>query len=640
MPARTSVPGDQINLVQIAAAGVIATLVIAALYFGRPLLVPLALAVLLAFILSPAAEYLRRIGLPRTFSVALTVLVAVIMIGGIGTFVGIQISRLAVDLPQYQSNLAKKIESVRGAAASNSIVEGASALFKNLNSAIVRRPNDLPRNLAVESVSSGQKTQPPIPVEIRQPDLAPFQVIQNVFEPLLAPLATLGIAIIFVVFILLQKEDFRNRFISLAGARDLQRTSLAIDDGAQRLSRYLLLQTAVNACVGLIIGTGLWLCGVPNPALWGLLAAIFRFVPYIGIPVAAAIPLALALAVDSGWTMVALTAALYVSTEAIAGQVVEPWLYGRNMGLSPMAVLISAAFWTWVWGPIGLLLSTPLTMCVVVLGRHVEHLRFLDILLGNRPTLTAEENFYLLMLKGNPDELAEHAETFLKEKALPDYFDEVALKGLALAQLDIDRGALLTDDISDKILRTVGGLIDNLADHRDKGGSPGNVSEDNDAQAELPVSWQEQPVLCVAGRGPLDQAAASLLMNLLARRGIGTRAISPEDASPARVQQIDPKGIRAICLSYLEPGNPTNARFLVRRLRKQIPNVPLVAGFWRLVQGDTDFQGWIDATGCDFVAFNLGTAVEQIAGLFQHAGSAEHPHEVGEEVPRQILPSA
>jgi hypothetical protein len=346
------------------------------------------------------------------------------------------------------------------------------------------------------------------------------------------------------------------------------------------------------------------------------------------------------LAVDPGWTMVVLTAALYITTEAIAGQVIEPWLYGRQMGLSPIAVVLSAAFWTWVWGPVGLLLSTPLTMCVVVLGRHVEHLRFLAVLLGNRPSLTAEENFYLLMLKGNPDELAEHAESFLKEKPLSAYFDDVAIRGLALAQLDIDRGALLTDDVSDKILLTMGGLIGNLADHRDKGDSSDDDSASSDASQQLGMNCQHQPVLCVAGRGPLDQAAAALLTNLLERRGIGTRVISREDASPTNVHRIDPTGIQAICLSYLEPGNPTNARFLVRRLRKQIPRAPLVAGFWLLVQGDTNLQGWIDATGCDFVAFDLSAAVEQIVKILQNAGSADRHNELKNEIPLPKLLSA
>ena len=605
---------DQQKLVRMAAAAVLAALVIAALYFGRPVLVPFALAVLLAFALSPAAEALRRVGLPRVIAVVLTVTAAVFLIAGFGAFVGTQIGLLATDLPHYQVNLTHKIESVRGAAAGNSVVSNASALFSNLDKAIGDRPAVPARGAQLPAPASGSKAPRAIPVEVRQPDLAPFQVIESIVDPLLEPLATLALAIIFVVFILLQKDDLRNRFISLAGSRDLQRTSLLIDDGANRLSRYLLLQTGVNAFVGLVIGVGLWVCGVPNPALWGLIAAIFRYVPYIGMPAAAALPLALALAVDPGWTMVVLVAGLFFTTEAIVGQAVEPWLYGRNVGLSPVAVLLSAAFWTWVWGPVGLLMSTPLTMCVVVLGRHVEQLRFLDTLLGDRPVLSAEEHFYLHLLKGNPDELAEHAELFLKDKPLSAYYDDVAVKGLALAQLDIDRGVAVTDETRDKILLTVEGLMENLAG-RDEAATP-----DEADSAHEPSSQEGAPpgkprvVLCVAGRGPVDQAAAVLLKNLLGRRGVDTRVISPEEASQANIAHLDATGVTAICLSYLEPQKPANSRFLARRLKKHIPGAPLIAGFWGLEQGDTHYLDWIETTESDFIACNLATAVSHIAG--------------------------
>jgi predicted PurR-regulated permease PerM len=599
MPSNVAAPVDQQTLVKTAAAGILAALVIAALYFGRPVLVPFALAVLLAFALSPAAEFLRRTGLPRALAVILTVTTAVFLIGGFGAFVGTQIGLLAADLPHYQVNLTHKIESVRAAAAGNSIVSNASALFANLDRAIVDRPRNNTQPAAPVLHQNGPRV---IPVEVRQPDLAPFQVIESIVDPLLEPLATLSLAIIFVVFILLQKDDLRNRFISLVGSRDLQRTTLLIDDGANRLSRYLLLQTSVNAGVGLFIGIGLWLCGVPNPALWGLLAGLFRFVPYIGMPAAAVLPLALALAVDPGWTMVVIVACLFFFTEAVVGQALEPWLYGRNVGLSPVAVLLAAAFWTWVWGPLGLLMSTPLTMCVVVLGRHVEHLRFLDTLLGDRPALSAEEHFYLHLLKGNPDELAEHAELFLKDKPLSSYYDDVAVKGLALAQLDIDRGGALSEDARDKIVLTIEGLVENLAAY-------GNPATDPDAPARDP-----RLVLCVAGRSPVDQAAAGLLKSLLSRRGIDTRVISPEEASPANIGHLDATGVTAICLSYLEPQNPANARFLTRRLRKHIPGAPLIAGFWGLEQTDTHYLDWLEATGSDFIACNLTAAVSHIAG--------------------------
>ena len=597
---------DPVDLVRIAAAGVIAALVIAALYFGQPMFVPFALAVLLAFALAPAVGLLRKVGVPNVLAVILSVLTAVVLIGMFSTFIGMQLGRLAGDIPRHQSNLTAKIESVRGAATGNSIVESASSLFANLNKAITGKPPST-APAADAGAAPLQKVQRPIPVEIRKPDLAPFEVIESVIDPLLEPLAILAISIVFVIFMLLQKEDLRSRFISLVGSRDLQRTSIAIDDGAQRLSRYLLLQTVVNACVGFVIAVGLWLIGVPNPALWGVIVAIFRFVPYVGVPAAAIIPLALALAVDPGWTIVVLTAALYFATEAITGQAIEPWLYGRNMGLSPIAVLLAAAFWTLVWGPIGLLLSTPLTMCVVVLGRHVETLRFLDTLLGDQPALSLEEDFYLGLLKGNPDELTQRAELHLKDKSLAHYFDSVVIRGLALAQTDIGRGAL-TNEARDKILFAVGELVHNLSDYDDS--HPLVLAGERAA----PV-WGGKTVLCIAGREPLDQAAAVLLSDLLRRRGIATHVISPDDASQSNLQKIDPAGVGAICLSYLESENPASARYLVRRLRKHFPDVPLVAGFWRLVQDDTQFLDWLEAIGSDYVVSELAKAADNIAAL-------------------------
>ncbi|HEY5339121.1 MAG TPA: AI-2E family transporter [Rhizomicrobium sp.] len=608
-PAATTRQLEPADLVRTAAAGIIATLVIAALYFGQPMFVPFALAVLLAFALAPAAEFLRRIGIPRVLAVILSVLTAVVVIAMLSTFIGVQLGKLARDIPGYQSNLTAKIASVRGAATGNDIVESASSLFANLNKAIAGKPQSVPPSSSALTSSSMQRVQRPIPVEVRQPDLAPFQVVESIVDPLLGPLAILAIAIVFVIFILLHKEDLRSRFISLVGSRDLQRTSIAIDDGAQRLSRYLLLQTLVNGCVGLILGLGLWWIGVPNPALWGLIAAIFRFVPYVGVPTAAIIPIALALAVDPGWMMVALTAALYLVTEGITGQAIEPWLYGRNMGLSPIAVLLAAAFWTLIWGPIGLLLSTPLTMCVVVLGRHVESLRFLDTLLGDQPALGEEEDFYLGLLKGDPDALAQRAEEHLKENPLSHYFDLVVVRGLALAQADIARGAL-TGERRKNILSTVSELVENLAESGEMELESAKAGDES-----VSADWNEKVVLCVAGREPLDQAAAILLSDLLRRRGIKTRIISPDEVSQAQIYKIEPEGVGAICLSYLESENPANARFLVRRLRKQLPDIPIIAGFWRVVQDDTQFLDWIEAIGSDYVVSELGKASDSIAGL-------------------------
>jgi len=488
-------------------------------------------------------------------------------------------------------------------------------MFNNLSDQISQTPGAGAGSPDLQSKTTGQTRSPAVPVVIQDAPPSPAEVIQRVGGPLLEPLADLTIIIIFVIFILLQKEDLRDRFIMLAGGRDLQRTTLALDDGAERLSRYLLLQTAVNTAFGLLVGLSLWWAGVPNPALWGLIAGIFRYVPYIGVPIAAIMPLVLSMAVDPGWTMTFVTLGVFIVLESITGQAVEPWLYGRNMGLSALAVVVAAGFWTFVWGPVGLLLSTPLTMCLVVLGRHVDQLRFLDVMLGDAPPMAPEESFYLRMLAGNSDEAAEQAEAFLQHHSLPVYFDEVAVRGLALAQLDVNRGAL-TEEGRKRIGTSVETFIDNLTMQEDPETREASIGHD-----VIPADWQNKPVLCVAGRSVLDHAAASLLAHLLERQGIGARIATFEDVSPSNIADLSCDGVRAICVSYLEPGNPKNARYLARRLRKRMPGLPLIAGFWSVIEDDTHYLDSFEATECDFLANNLRQAVGQIVALMTKLAS-------------------
>ena len=310
-------------------------------------------------------------------------------------------------------------------------------------------------------------------MEVLQPDPGALQSLQSLISPLLHPLATTGIIVIFVIFILLQREDLRNRLIRLAGSHDLQRTTAALDDAASRLSRLFLIQLLVNGSFGVVIGIGLWLIGVPSAILWGILAGVLRFVPYIGAFIAAAFPLALAVAVDPTWSMLLWTVALFVVVEPIVGHVIEPMVYGHSTGLSPVAVVASATFWTALWGPIGLVLATPLTVCLVVLGRHVERLEFLDVMFGDRPALSPPEIFYQRMLAGDPTEASEKAEEFLKERSLSSYYDEVALKGLQLAQADAQRGALDRERMV-KIRDAVSEFAGNISEQEDRPSAKSN----------------------------------------------------------------------------------------------------------------------------------------------------------------------
>jgi predicted PurR-regulated permease PerM len=592
---------DTASLVRIAASCLIATVVVAGLYLARPVLLPFALAVLVAFALSPLVSLLGRWRLPRGPSVICAVAFAVLVFASLSLFIGTQLGHLAPDVPRYQATLLQKIATIRDSTARSSMFKSATGAFSKFDHAI--QGSAAP---ALPSLNAANARHP-VPVVIRPPDPGALEIFESIVDPLLLPLAKAALVIVFVIFILIQKEDLRDRFISLTGAGDLQRTTRAIDEGAQRLSRYLFLQTAVNTCFGLFIAAGLWLIGIPSPFLWGLIAGIARFVPYVGLPVAAVLPLTLALAVDPGWSMVALTAALMFGTEAVTGQFVEPWLYGRNMGLSAIAVVACAVFWTWIWGPIGLLLSTPLTMCLAIMGRHVDHLKFLDVLLGDRAPLSPEENFYLSMLAGRLDEEAVRAEAVIRENSLTAYFDSVAVKGLALAHADEDRGALDTAG-EEKIHATMRRLLDGLADDPLLAESVPFREFDPDPAAE---------VLCMAGRGELDSAAALLLSTLLGQGGISSRLVPDGMMGAGKFGSTDHETARVVCLSYLAPFNQKSVRAQVRRLRRQLPGVLIIVGFWNDDHTDTSYLDALEAILSDGIATTLADAVSQIAAALK-----------------------
>jgi predicted PurR-regulated permease PerM len=617
-------PGPPTGLQTKFMSAVIAAIAVAAIYFGKPVLMPIALAVLLAFAFGPVVGLLRRLYFGHTLSVIVTVFMAVVIVAGLGIFVAHQVRALAVELPQYQSNLNQKIRSIRGSA-SDDIVTRVTQVFTNLGNQLA------PPQRTARTITRAPANKP-IVVEVHEPEPTPLEVVKNVLGSLIEPLAIAGIVLVFVIFMLLQKEDLRDRFIRLVGVRDLQRTTVALDDGAARLSRYLLAQITINACFGIVIATGLYFIGVPNPGLWGLIGMLFRFVPYVGVPLAAIFPLALALAVDPGWSSVLWTLALFFVTEPILGQVVEPWIYGRSMGLSPVAVVVSATFWTWLWGPVGLLLAVPLTMCLVVIGRHVEGLKFLDVLLGNKPALAAEESLYLRLLAGDPDGAANQADPFFKDKPLVAWYDTVVLRALAIAQEDVNRGAL-DDEKQQNIRDTVAGLIENLSD-RDETGALMPLAERkaaNDAAvaataaqtatpSSVPAPAGNPPVLCVSARGPLDEAAGLLLADMLFRKGIRSRMIAREDASSARLHEIDPEGVKVYCVSYLEPSSYNDARYLLRRLAKRLPGAHEISGFWYFTNQDTRYLDAIEATKSDVVT-NISDAAARIVPLVNGAAA-------------------
>jgi predicted PurR-regulated permease PerM len=577
----------------------IAVVVIATLYFGREVLVPIALAILLTFVLAPLVRILQRWYFPRIVAVMLVCLIAFTAIFGLGALMVSQVNQLARDLPGYQSTLGEKIQSLQGVAAGTGTLERASEVLKDLGKEIDRPNNSTSPNSLTENGAPDK----PITVEIKQPDPGALQTLVALLTPLIHPLTTTGIVAVFVIFILMQRQDLRNRLVRLAGAQDLQRTTAALDDAGQRLSRLFLTQLALNACFGCVIGAGLWIIGVPSAPLWGMLAMIMRFVPYIGALISAIFPLVLAAAVGSGWTMVLETAALFLIAETIVGQAVEPLVYGQSTGLSPVAVIVSATFWTWLWGPVGLILATPLSMCLVVVGRHIDRLEFLEVMFGDRPPLTPAELIYQRMLANDPVEAAEQARMFLKEKPLIKYYDEILLEGLKLAEADSERG-LLNDERKRRIRDAVAEIVDDLSAHNDnlesieRGDSKAegelplahlNKAEGSRAIAVIPERWRNgHPVLCIPGMGLLDEAAAILVAQLVDRCGIGARSEQPDALSLSRILGLDTANVALICLCYVGDATSAQIGYAIRRIRRKASDAFILVSLFgntKLVDG-------------------------------------------------------
>jgi len=555
-------------------------LVVAFLYFAHEVIVPIALAVLLSFLLAPAVRWLRRWHLGRVTAVALTVLIACLVMLGFAAIVVQEISSLAQQLPEYRLNLEAKIRSLPAAIPGGGALRRATSMVqelgRELRQSASQRPGSTP-DRSTAGASTVEQTKP-VPVEIQRPELEPLQVVQSIVGPLLQPLAMIGLVIVFVIMILLEREDLRDRVLRLAGRRDLHRTTVAMDDAARRISRYLLRQLVVNAGCGLSIGFGLALIGIPNAALWGIFAALLRFLPYLGIVIAAGFPIALAVAVDPGWALLAWVILLFVGTEFVVANLLEPWVFAASTGLSPVALIAGATFWTWLWGPIGLLLSAPLTVCLVVLGRHVPKLEFLGVMLSNEPVLAPDETFYQRLLANDPEEAIEQAEEFMKDQSLAELFDDVALPALVRAQLDSDEGAL-SPERRLRFKEGIRALLEDVADDE--------VADTTAEHSAPPLLPEGTEIVCIAGRNELDEAAASLLVHLLRAE----HSVEIADALPAEALTSDryrPTLERAnvICLSLVSTNSPARARYLIRRLSRRAPRAKVLVGFWRMDPGE------------------------------------------------------
>lgn len=605
---------------------------VAALYFGREVFLPIAVALLLTFAIAPVVSSLKRAGVPRIAAVIASVAGAFAALSLFSFVVATQVSDLAQNIPLYQINILTKVRALKENGLGGGIISRLGGVIERVGQEIDRQEPQLP------SAAQAPKREP-IPVEVVSHE-KPLEVLQNLIGPLISPLGSAGLVIIVVIFMLMEREDLRDRFIRLVGYGDLHRTTQALQDAGKRVGQYLLMQLVVNIIYAVPITIGLWVLGIPNALLWGLLALALRFVPYIGPIIGALLPLFLALAVAPGWSLLLWTAALFVVVELVTGNVIEPWLYGSHTGLSPLAIIVAAIFWTWLWGPIGLVLSTPLTVCLVVLGRHVPQFEFLDVLFGNEPVLEPHARLYQRLLAGDPDEATDHAEEMLEDKYLFEFYGQVAIPALLLGEQDRERGVM--DDaqrrqLADSAMTLVANLDDSAqqeaeeeeseqaaaADEKaaeSKAGEKIKASEKNPAEAK-PAEVEEEEVdlpdgsgiavLCAGGRGELDDAAAAMLAQVLEVQGASVSKASFTELEPLAIRRLDLEAIDAVVIGFLNRQSTRHARFMVRRLKRNKAKLRVGIVFWSEVgNGDVEAAAELAATlNADFVAFGMIDAV-------------------------------
>lgn len=565
------------------AIGIIAfATVLALLYFGRDVLIPFTVALMLSLLIAPLARRLRRIGLGRVPSVLAAVLLSALAVAAAAGVVGTQVLHTAASLPQYERNIQQKL---------GSLDEMTLGRVNDLTSEAGRLIDSRPITLG--SAVPPDAASVPIPVELHQRRPSPLQIITRVVASIWAPIEWTGIVVVVLVFVLLEHEALRDRFIRIVGGTHIRLTTLALNDAGERLSRFFVSQFTVNLGVGAAIGAGLAVLGVPQAMLWGALATLLRFVPYVGIWLAALLASALAIAIVPGWSLAFSTLGLFVAVELIAAQVIEPHLYGHTTGLSPLSVVVAAIFWSALWGPIGLVLSTPLTLCLLVLGRHTQALRFLELLLGDTQVLTLPQKFYQRALSGDADGILMEARAFLKRKSFAAYCDLVLMPALHLGFLDHEAGTISRDQQL-RIRDLLVGIVSTLSgEPRRLRRRPLSVLDDEDPgrilrrhREQLTGRWQGPVVvppgsilLCLGLGSPADTIAAELLVRALRERGLDARHVSVADlAAESMPPSADPA---AIAIAYVVSAFPNAQRErsgqAIDRVRQHLPTARVVS---------------------------------------------------------------
>jgi len=586
--------------------------VIAALYFGRELLIPLALSALVTFLLSPLVGRLER-WIGRIAAVLLVVALIFTVTGAAGWLVTRQLVDLATKLPEYKGNITTKLHAFRTPknGAFTKFSETVDELKQELpggsgppalvitqeagkpQTAIASPPNPTPQAVSVKVVESSKAN--------------PFELVQTIITPLLGPLGTAALVLVLVICMLFQREDLRNRLIRLVGQGRISATTRAMDDAADRVSRYLRMQLLVNVTYGVCITIGLYFIGVPNAALWGALSIVLRFIPYIGPWVATILPTLLALAISPGWTMPLLTVALFGGIELLLNNVLEPLLYGRHTGVSSIALIVAAVFWTWLWGPLGLVLATPLTVCLVVMGRHIPRLAFLSVVLSDEEPLTpAEECYHRLLTVGEQDEI-EFVEAYLKEKSLVELYDSVLIPVVTAAEIDAREERLDSEQLID-LKQNLRVVLDDL------GGRP---ARETTKEKGKPAFRFASSVYCVPARAERDEFAGAMLGQLLQQQNFQTQTTSAKLDVAEMLDLLEKDEVEIVCISVVVPSTVIQARFLCTKLRARFPRLKIVVGLWGASEKVTETATRLRDSGADEVVVSLADAVARISLLDQ-----------------------
>jgi predicted PurR-regulated permease PerM len=584
--------------------------VIATLYFGRRIFIPLALALVLSFLLTPLVAWLQKIHLGRVPSVLVVLLLCFCLAAGIGWGVAGQLLEITSHIEDYRDNIEENIRSLHSH--KNAPLIQATATIQELNKELGTAPAEAAK--AARNKDGATHPAKPIPVQVTAPPTNFVQDLRTLLGPLAEPLETAAVVIVFMAFMLIHREDLRNRLIRLGGQGQLTVVTQALEDANDRLSRYLFLQFLVNASYGSLFGLGLYIIGIPHALLWGALGALLRFVPYVGTWIAAAFPMAMAIAVFPGWKQALMAFALFAVLDLTIANIVEPWLYGSHTGVSPLAILVAAIFWATLWGPVGLILSTPLTLCLILVGRYVPQMSFLEVLFGDAPVLKPEELYYQRMLAMDPDEARNIAESYLEKNSLGSLYESVLIPALRLAEEDrhID---VLGDRSADFISQCTRELIDDLGDRTPPPESASQPEENENGPPQQNSHFPDVSVVCMPARDDADELVGMMLAQLLRQAGnkqVRSIAIGSMEDMLKQVEQI---GSRIVCVSALPPFAVGQARTLCKRLRARLPDVALVVGLWGFSGGVPRAEQRVGPTTANAVCTNLSEAMLQIRRL-------------------------